>query len=149
AVQARLRAGPLRWHAACGAATPQEVSMRIIGTIWRSDSPRWRVAVLDGDPASRVSLRVAVEDAGGAIALEAPLRLDAVALMQQTRPRAHAAHHGGVRLPRGPLYARHRERGGEAGQPRRRDGLHAEAAARGGGRAHPRPGPRAVPRSPS
>jgi|KBSMisStaDraftv2_1062788.scaffolds.fasta_scaffold684238_1 response regulator NasT len=60
--------------------------MRIIGTIWRSDSPRWRVAVLDGDPASRVSLRVAVEDAGGAIALEAPLRLDAVALMQQTRP---------------------------------------------------------------
>ena len=42
--------------------------------------------MLDGDIASRASLRAAVEDAGGAVALEAPLRLDAVALMQQTRP---------------------------------------------------------------
>src|SRR5581483_5110805 len=67
-------------------ARRQEAPMRIIGSMWKSSSPRWRVAVLDGDPASRVSLRAAVEDAGGAIALEAPLRLDAVALMQQTRP---------------------------------------------------------------
>jgi response regulator NasT len=44
------------------------------------------VAVLDGDTASRASLRAAVEDAGGAVALEAPLRLDAVALMRETRP---------------------------------------------------------------
>lgn len=48
--------------------------------------PRWRVAVLEGDHASRVALRDAVEDAGGAVAIEAPLRLDAIALMQQTRP---------------------------------------------------------------
>jgi two-component system, response regulator PdtaR len=60
--------------------------MRVIGKVWRSGSPRWRVAVLDGDTASRASLRAAVEDAGGTVALEAPLRLDAVALMQQTRP---------------------------------------------------------------
>ena len=42
--------------------------------------------MLDGDTVSRVSLRAAVEDAGGAVALEAPLRLDAVALMRETRP---------------------------------------------------------------
>jgi len=60
--------------------------MRMIGRVWRSGSPRWRVAVLDGDAASRASLRAAVEDARGTVALEAPLRLDAVALMQQTRP---------------------------------------------------------------
>ena len=60
--------------------------MRVIGRVWGSGSPRWRVAVLDGDTPSRASLRAAVEDAGGIVALEAPLRLDAVALMQQTRP---------------------------------------------------------------
>jgi two-component system, response regulator PdtaR len=60
--------------------------MRMIGRMWKDSGPRWRVAVLDGDTASRASLRAAVEDAGGAVALEAPLRLDAVALMRETRP---------------------------------------------------------------
>ena len=60
--------------------------MRAIERTLRTASPRWRVAVLDGDSASRVSLRAAVEDAGGAVAIEAPLRLDAITLMQQTRP---------------------------------------------------------------
>ena len=60
--------------------------MRMIGRMWSDSAPRWRVAVLDGDTASRASLRAAVEDAGGAVALEAPLRLDAVALMRETRP---------------------------------------------------------------
>lgn len=60
--------------------------MRMIGRMWRDSAPRWRVAVLDGDTASRASLRAAVEDAGGTVALEAPLRLDAVALMRETRP---------------------------------------------------------------
>jgi AmiR/NasT family two-component response regulator len=60
--------------------------MEMIGRMWRSGSPRWRVAVLDGDTASRASLRAAVEDAGGTVALEAPVRLDALPLMQQTRP---------------------------------------------------------------
>jgi AmiR/NasT family two-component response regulator len=49
-------------------------------------APRWRVAVLEGDPVSRARLRAAVEDAGGEVAIEAPLRLDAAALMQETRP---------------------------------------------------------------
>ncbi|HEY7653177.1 MAG TPA: ANTAR domain-containing protein [Methylomirabilota bacterium] len=60
--------------------------MRAIGKMLRSGSPRWRVAVLDSDTASRAVLRSAVEDAGGAVALEAPLRLDALALIGQTRP---------------------------------------------------------------
>lgn len=60
--------------------------MRMIGKVWRNGAPRWRVAVLDGDTASRASLRAAVEDAGGTVALEAPLRLDAVVLMRETRP---------------------------------------------------------------
>jgi response regulator NasT len=46
--------------------------------------PRWRVAILDADSSSRVVLRAAVEDAGGFVAVEAPLRLDAVALMKET-----------------------------------------------------------------
>lgn len=60
--------------------------MRMIGRMFDTGSPRWRVAVLEGDTASRASLRAAVEDAGGTVALEAPLRLDAVDLMRQTRP---------------------------------------------------------------
>jgi AmiR/NasT family two-component response regulator len=60
--------------------------MRMIGRMWRDSAPRWRVAVLDGDTVSRASLRAAVEDAGGTVALEAPLRLDAVVLMRETRP---------------------------------------------------------------
>ena len=60
--------------------------MRAIGRVFRNGSPRWRVAVLESDIASRAVLRSAVEDDGGTVALEAPLRLDAVALIQQTRP---------------------------------------------------------------
>jgi response regulator NasT len=60
--------------------------MRAIGKMFRNGSPRWRVAVLESDTASRAVLRSAVEDAGGAVALEAPLRLDALALIRQTRP---------------------------------------------------------------
>jgi len=60
--------------------------MRAIGKMFRNGSPRWRVAVLESDTASRAVLRSAVEDAGGTVALEAPLRLDALALIQQTRP---------------------------------------------------------------
>jgi response regulator NasT len=60
--------------------------MRAIGKMFRNGSPRWRVAVLESDTASRALLRSAVEDAGGAVALEAPLRLDALALIRQTRP---------------------------------------------------------------
>lgn len=60
--------------------------MRAIGKMLRNGSPRWRVAVLESDTASRAVLRSAVEDAGGTVALEAPLRLDALALIQQTRP---------------------------------------------------------------
>ena len=60
--------------------------MRIISRVFQGASPRWRVAVLEGDAASRASLRTAVEDAGGAVAVEAPLRLDAVELMRETRP---------------------------------------------------------------
>lgn len=60
--------------------------MRAIGKMFRNGSPRWRVAVLESDTASRAVLRSAVEDAGGTVAFEAPLRLDALALLQQTRP---------------------------------------------------------------
>jgi len=60
--------------------------MRAIGGMSRNGSPRWRVAVLESDVASRAVLRSAVEDAGGTVALEAPLRLDALALIRQTRP---------------------------------------------------------------
>jgi response regulator NasT len=42
--------------------------------------------MLDDDASSRASLRAAVEDAGGTVALEAPLRLDAVALVRETQP---------------------------------------------------------------
>jgi response regulator NasT len=54
--------------------------------MFRDRAPRWRVAVLEGDTASRAGLRAAIEDAGGTVAIEAPMRLDAVVLMQQTRP---------------------------------------------------------------
>jgi len=60
--------------------------MRVIEGMFRSESPRWRVAILESDVASRATLRAAIEDAGGAVAIEAPLRLDAVVLMRQTRP---------------------------------------------------------------
>lgn len=60
--------------------------MRAIGRMFRNDSPRWRVAVLESDSGSRAVLRSAVEDAGGTVALEAPLRLDALALIGQTQP---------------------------------------------------------------
>jgi response regulator NasT len=54
--------------------------------MFRNDSPRWRVAILEAEVSSRAALRSAVEDAGGVVAVEAPLRLDAVAVMKQTRP---------------------------------------------------------------
>jgi AmiR/NasT family two-component response regulator len=60
--------------------------MRAIRNMFQSGPPRWRVAILDGDSLSRAVLRAAVEDAGGVVAVEAPLRLDAVAVMKQTRP---------------------------------------------------------------
>lgn len=60
--------------------------MRAIGRMFQSGPPRWRVAVLESDGAARASLRAAVEDAGGAVAVEAPLRLDAAELMRETRP---------------------------------------------------------------
>jgi response regulator NasT len=44
------------------------------------------VAVLESDGAARAGLRAAVEDAGGTVAVEAPLRLDAVELMREMRP---------------------------------------------------------------
>ncbi|HEX4995324.1 MAG TPA: ANTAR domain-containing protein [Methylomirabilota bacterium] len=59
--------------------------MRSIGRMFNGP-PRWRVAILESDSASRAGLRSAVEDAGGVVALEAPLRLDAVAVMRETRP---------------------------------------------------------------
>ncbi len=59
--------------------------MRLNGRV-HATSPRWRVAVLEGDVSSRAALRTAVEDSGGTVALEAPLRMDAVELMRQTRP---------------------------------------------------------------
>ncbi|HEY7203561.1 MAG TPA: ANTAR domain-containing protein [Methylomirabilota bacterium] len=64
----------------------RRVRMRAIGRAAQGTSPRWRVAVLEGDTSSRVALRAAVEGSGGAVAVEAPLRLDAVDLMRQTRP---------------------------------------------------------------
>jgi two-component system, response regulator PdtaR len=60
--------------------------MRAISRIFQVASPRWRVAVLESDSASRAEVRTAVEDAGGTVALEAPLRLDAVELMRETHP---------------------------------------------------------------
>jgi AmiR/NasT family two-component response regulator len=60
--------------------------MRVIRRTRSSGPARWRVAVLDGDTAARAALRSAVEDAGGTVALEAPLRLDAIELIRQTRP---------------------------------------------------------------
>jgi len=60
--------------------------MRTIRSMFRNERPRWRVAILDADSSSRAVLRAAVEDAGGVVAVEAPLRLDAVAVMKQTRP---------------------------------------------------------------
>lgn len=60
--------------------------MRVIGIPLQGTAPRWRVAVLEGDASSRAVLRTAVEDSGGTVAVEAPLRLDAVDLMRQTRP---------------------------------------------------------------
>jgi response regulator NasT len=60
--------------------------MRGIDRVFQGALPRWRVAILEGDAPSRAGLRTALEDAGGAIALEAPLRLDAVELMRETRP---------------------------------------------------------------
>jgi response regulator NasT len=58
----------------------------MIERVFAGGSPRWRVAVLEGDATSRAGLRTAVEDAGGAVAVEAPFRLDAVDLMRETRP---------------------------------------------------------------
>ncbi|MGH7300418.1 MAG: ANTAR domain-containing response regulator [Candidatus Rokuibacteriota bacterium] len=60
--------------------------MRAIRRMFRNGPPRWRVAILEGDTSSRAMLRATVEDAGGVVALEAPLRLDAVAVMKETRP---------------------------------------------------------------
>lgn len=60
--------------------------MRVIGIPLQGTLPRWRVGVLEGDASSRAVLRTAVEDSGGTVAVEAPLRLDAVDLMRQTRP---------------------------------------------------------------
>jgi hypothetical protein len=59
--------------------------MRAIRSMFRNDPPRWRVAILEADSSSRAVLRAAVEDAGGVVAVEAPLRLDAVAVMKETR----------------------------------------------------------------
>ena len=60
--------------------------MRSIRRMFQNGSPRWRVAVLESDPSSRATLRAAVEDAGGLVAVEAPLPLDAVVVIRQTRP---------------------------------------------------------------
>jgi response regulator NasT len=60
--------------------------MRSIRGKREAGPPRWRVAILDSDGPSRAELRTAVESAGGVVAVEAPLRLDAATLMQQTRP---------------------------------------------------------------
>src|SRR6266849_1237255 len=67
---------------------------------------------------------------------------------RDARARAHAAHHRRARLSGGPVHAGHRSNRGQAGESRRRDGLHAQAAARGGARAHARPGSRPLPRVP-
>jgi response regulator NasT len=58
----------------------------VIGRPLQGTAPRWRVAVLEGDASSRAVIRTAVEDSGGTVAVEAPLRLDAVDLMRQTQP---------------------------------------------------------------
>ncbi|HEY7251947.1 MAG TPA: ANTAR domain-containing protein [Methylomirabilota bacterium] len=58
----------------------------MIGRPLQGTAPRWRVAVLEGDASSRAVIRTAVEDSGGTVAVEAPLRLDAVDLMRQTQP---------------------------------------------------------------
>ncbi len=60
--------------------------MRAIHTMFQTGPPRWRVAILEADASSRSVLRAAVEDAGGVVAVEAPLRLDAVAVMKETHP---------------------------------------------------------------
>jgi AmiR/NasT family two-component response regulator len=60
--------------------------MRAIRTMFQTGPPRWRVAILEADSSSRSVLRAAVEDAGGVVAVEAPLRLDAVAVMKETHP---------------------------------------------------------------
>jgi len=60
--------------------------MRAIRTMFRTGPPRWRVAILDRDCSSRALLRAAVEDAGGLVAVEAPLRLDAIVVMKETGP---------------------------------------------------------------
>jgi AmiR/NasT family two-component response regulator len=60
--------------------------MRAIRSMFRNERPRWRVAILDADSSSCAVLRAAVEDAGGVVAVEAPLRLDAVVIMKETRP---------------------------------------------------------------
>jgi len=60
--------------------------MRAIRTLFRTRPPRWRVAILDADSSSRALLRAAVEDAGGLVAVEAPLRLDAIVVMKETGP---------------------------------------------------------------
>ena len=60
--------------------------MRSIRRMFQNGPPRWRVAILESDASSRAMLRAAVEDAGGVVAVEAPLRLDAVVVMKETRP---------------------------------------------------------------
>jgi response regulator NasT len=60
--------------------------MRSIRRMFQKGPPRWRVAILESDASSRAMLRAAVEDAGGVVAVEAPLRLDAVVVMRETRP---------------------------------------------------------------
>jgi AmiR/NasT family two-component response regulator len=60
--------------------------MRAIRRMFQNGPPRWRVAILDADSSSRAGLRAAVEAAGGVVTVEAPLRLDAVAVMKETRP---------------------------------------------------------------
>jgi len=60
--------------------------MGSIGRLLQNGSPRWRVALLEAEAASRASVRAAVEDAGGTVAVEVPLRLDAIELVRSTRP---------------------------------------------------------------
>jgi len=70
-----------RWRVAIGA----DAHSSIVNTL-RILEMDPLVVHADGHRVTGAALRAAVEDAGGAVALEAPLRLDAVALMQQTRP---------------------------------------------------------------
>jgi two-component system, response regulator PdtaR len=60
--------------------------MRSIRRMFQNGAPRWRVAILESEASSRAVLRAAVEDAGGVVAVEAPLRFDAVVVMKETRP---------------------------------------------------------------